>query len=591
MIVPMKKIHLIVQKKEMESALEDVRKLGVLHVEHQEEVKTPEISNLKSEISMLSNMINYLRERMKSEQKESKNNWIIEKDFRKKDFDALGKAGEVVSLLSKIEQIKEEMSFRRAEILNWEPWGNFNPADLALLEKNGYFVYLGEGRVKGEYVVPAEVVLEEVSNEKGKRRFFAISKDQVDLPFTVIRPPAMSLEKMKAAQKHDQAEIDHIESELAEYIQYVELFEDALEAHKDTLCFEETVKGMKDFDKLVSLRGYSPIDLSLKVKEKAKIKQWAVLIEDPAEEDKVPTLLKNPRWVNLIKPVFDIINVLPGYKEFDVSLIFLVFFSLFVGMLVGDAGYGLLVLILFGGVHWKTACSKKEVPVTNFLLVYLLCGCSILWGALTGTFFGQQWLPASFKPIVPWLLDDKNLQILCFLIGTIHLSIAHIWNMVMKFPNLKALGDLGWMLIIWGMYAVAKFLVLDVPMPQISLIFLSVGAGLVVVFTSPNKNLLKAMGPGVGAILLNGINSFTDVVSYIRLYAVGLATVAVADAANEMSIGWIIILHTVNLILAGLAILVHGIRLNILEFSSNHLSLGWTGFKYSPFKRVQKTIE
>jgi len=71
------------------------------------------------------------------------------------------------------------------------------------------------------------------------------------------------------------------------------------------------------------------------------------------------------------------------------------------------------------------------------------------------------------------------------------------------------------------------------------------------------------------------------------LFAVGLATVAVADAANEMSLGWMIFLHSLNILLAALAILVHGLRLNILEFSG-HLNMEWAGFSYNPFKRIEK---
>ncbi|MCK5580108.1 MAG: hypothetical protein KAJ18_02420, partial [Candidatus Omnitrophica bacterium] len=132
-------------------------------------------------------------------------------------------------------------------------------------------------------------------------------------------------------------------------------------------------------------------------------------------------------------------------------------------------------------------------------------------------------------------------------------------------------------------------------------LFFIVGPVLVVGFTSPNKNPLKAIGPGLGDLALNVINTFTDVVSYIRLFAVGLATVAVADATNAMAmdIGFgspvsaiitLIILfigHTINIILALMAILVHGLRLNVLEFSG-HLNMEWAGFSYSPFRRIRK---
>ena len=140
----------------------------------------------------------------------------------------------------------------------------------------------------------------------------------------------------------------------------------------------------------------------------------------------------------------------------------------------------------------------------------------------------------------------------------------------------------------------ARMLILGAALNTSAIIFLAVGAFLVVLFTRPNKNPLKAIGPGLGDLALNAINTFTDIVSYIRLFAVGLATVAVADATNAMAqeVGgvWFFIIllvgHTINIVLALMAILVHGLRLNVLEFSG-HLSMEWAGFNYAPFKRIK----
>jgi V/A-type H+-transporting ATPase subunit I len=124
-------------------------------------------------------------------------------------------------------------------------------------------------------------------------------------------------------------------------------------------------------------------------------------------------------------------------------------------------------------------------------------------------------------------------------------------------------------------------------------------AGLVLVlfFTSPQKNLLKTIGAGLGTLALSLVNNFTDVVSYIRLFAVGLASVAIADAFNAMAAGIIkkgdlltIIIaalvivcgHALNIILGPMSVLVHGVRLNVLEFCS-HANVVWDGFAYKPF--------
>jgi V/A-type H+-transporting ATPase subunit I len=183
---------------------------------------------------------------------------------------------------------------------------------------------------------------------------------------------------------------------------------------------------------------------------------------------------------------------------------------------------------------------------------------------------------------------------LCFTIAIIHLSIARIWSAVSKFPSTTAISDVGWLLILWGMYFMANYFVLNMALPPITKFLLSVGGILALIFMAPLKEAFSTVPKQIIPFFLSFIGAFTDIVSYIRLFAVGLATVAVADATNAMVIDLpliakVIVLtigHTLNLILAAMAILVHGIRLNVLEFSG-HLSLEWTGFKYSPFRHLK----
>ena len=151
------------------------------------------------------------------------------------------------------------------------------------------------------------------------------------------------------------------------------------------------------------------------------------------------------------------------------------------------------------------------------------------------------------------------------------------------------------------MYYTAKTLVLSLPFPSFAKWFLIVGALLVVFFSKPNRNPLKAIGLGFGDFMLNAVNTFTDIVSYIRLFAVGLATVAVADAFNKMALGFgfsslasgfitaliLVAGHLFNIVLCAMSILVHGIRLNVLEFS-NHMNMEWSGFRYHPFRKLKK---
>ncbi|MCX5667285.1 MAG: V-type ATP synthase subunit I, partial [Candidatus Omnitrophica bacterium] len=124
------------------------------------------------------------------------------------------------------------------------------------------------------------------------------------------------------------------------------------------------------------------------------------------------------------------------------------------------------------------------------------------------------------------------------------------------------------------------------------------GVSLVVLFTNPQKNVLKAAGEGLGTVALSIVNNFTDVVSYVRLFAVGLAGVAISDTVNALSgvfggdnfiVKMIIIFlgHTINILLGPISVLVHGIRLNVLEFSG-HAGLTWSGMPYKPLELTKE---
>jgi V/A-type H+-transporting ATPase subunit I len=254
--------------------------------------------------------------------------------------------------------------------------------------------------------------------------------------------------------------------------------------------------------------------------------------------------------------------------------------------------YGVIALLL------QKKARQKNQDTNIFFLFYILSGCAIIWGLLTGTFFGQEWfLKAGYKPLIPALSDARNVQRFCFFLGALHLSIAHAWRLVLKMPSLSALADVGWIGIIWAAFFVARMLILGDPYPFFGKWLIIAGVSLVILFTNPQKNILKTVAEGLGTLALSLMNSFTDVVSYIRLFAVGLAGVKIADAFNAMAtmIGWgnmfaiaaaalvAVIGNAMGIILGPVSVLVHGVRLNVLEFSG-HANVSWSGLGYKPLK-------
>jgi len=144
---------------------------------------------------------------------------------------------------------------------------------------------------------------------------------------------------------------------------------------------------------------------------------------------------------------------------------------------------------------------------------------------------------------------------------------------------------------------VANHLVLGKPLPGFVAILFMAGVSLIAIFSHFQKNILKGILLSLSNLPLDIINTFSDVVSYIRLFAVGMATVIVASSFNEMALGAginsvlsglisVVVLlfgHALNIILALMSVLVHGVRLNMLEFSG-HIGMQWSGKKYRPFR-------
>jgi len=292
--------------------------------------------------------------------------------------------------------------------------------------------------------------------------------------------------------------------------------------------------------------------------------------------------------------VLGLLGLSPGYRELDVSMPFLIFFAIFFGILIGDAGYGLVYIILtFLLTVWLHKTMKLNAEMkTTVSLFYLLGSCAIIWGLLTGTFFGQGWL----QPLVPQLNNAESMETFCFFLGALHLSIAHSWRAYLKFPSLTALADVGYICILWTAFFLARTLVLGEAFPPFGIWLVATGIILVILFTSPQARVLRGIGEGLGTIALSFMNNITDVISYVRLFAVGLATLAIAETTNTLASGFgngvvaltagiviLIIGHGLNIILGIISVLVHGVRLNVLEFSG-HANVTWSGFTFEPLK-------
>lgn len=589
MIVPMKKITIIVQAKDAQNAIKRLRSLGLVHVEHQRPPKSKDISALHDDISLAANALGVLA--VSEYQKSSS------ESAAKEPQDWKAAAAHVVDTRKRLDHLEEFSRNLKAQISAWEEWGDFQPERINELGGKGIHIRLYQIPIKEMKNIPASLIVKTVSTAGGMVKCAIVSREKVEIQFKEVTLPRMSLGQMKMRLAENVETMRTIREDMSKSVVYRERLAIVKKTLEKELELAEAISGMGEAGLLSYLSGYLPAESVGSIKDAAKSERWGLVINDPSDEDNVPTLIRTPKWASIIKPVFKLLEILPGYRELDVSPLFLLFLGLFFGMIIGDAGYGALYMLLTFLAQKKLGRRSKDKMI--FRLLYYFSSWAIFWGILTGTVFGQEWyLKAGFKPLIPVLNDTKFLQAFCFLLGAFHLTLAHAWQAIRKAPSLTALADVGWIMVLWSAFFFARMLILNDSLPHFVNLALIAGISLVILFTSPHRNILKTVLDGLGTVALSIMNNFTDVVSYVRLFAVGLAGVAISDTVNTLAsvfggdnilirIAIVFIGHTINMTLGPISVLVHGIRLNVLEFSS-HIGLTWSGISYRPLQLLEK---
>ena len=588
----MKKITMLVSQKEREKFVAKLRKEGVLHVRHVVSPDAHEISFVEDRISKIDKLIASLApfDEGRPDRRRSSH-----------ERDVLSCADEVAEDLKSKRELEEKINKDEKEKEWFSLWGKINPEDLSKVLKAGVNIRM--------YEIPAKEVkkhfpgkLMVIGKAPGIVRALFISEDIKEaLPYKEVEPPSRAQEKINEDILAKREEIRVIEDRFKDRARGIPSARE---------CREKLIKetgslrvrfGMKSEGNFAYIQGFVPEKQIPAIKKLCDKLETGFVSEDPDDPEETPTLVTNPKWIEIVKPVFTFMNTLPGYQEFDISFVFLIFFSLFFAMLIGDAGYGLI----FIGAAYFARKKFKKAPMEPFFLIYLLGTCTVVWGALTGTWFGVSQLASApflkdmvIQKIGSFSGDNQNFIIqICFIIGAVHLTLAHMMKIARQINSLTALAEAGWIMVLWGMFFLAGKFVIGGNFPPIAGWVLAAGILLVMFFTAPEKGIIKGMLSSLAQLPLSVISSFSDIVSYLRLFAVGTATVVVADSFNKMAwpgmpssfiAGFLSAMvlfmgHTLNIILGCMAVIVHGIRLNMLEFSG-HLGMQWSGKQYEPFK-------
>lgn len=652
MIVKMKKVSLVVLNKERKEALSQLKKVGVVHLE-QVEGKGEQLAAFK-EASNNAMVASSILGEIKLPKKHA-----AAPDLSNDEVAA--KCKEVLELSESKKKLMEEISADSSELERFAAWGGVTPADFTELKEKNISLKMFEIPEDKYSQIDDSVKTICVNRIKKTVRFLltdATDERPAGIPAEAyeVPMPELSTEELKARVKNDNAEIENINKKLVELAVFVPQMEKLQKALVSDIEFETFYSGMgyetegKATD-LAWLTGYVPVDALDTLKDAAKSNGWAVAYDDPAEDDEVPTKLKNNKFVSLIYPLTDFLGTVPGYHEYDISGWFLLFFTIFFAMIFGDGGYGLLVSVITLLLMLKSAAKKQGV--SPMLCLVLLVGLATVgWGLVTCTWFGltpdqlrgfgfgflcdhsfkllsnaYSTMPDGSNTIwtLPWcaegvgLTTAQNLQVFCFTLALLQLSVAHLKGMgkAIADKSLKVLGEFGSLIQLWGMFYVVMMMVVSgevfaldaikvtetLSVGQICVGLVGVGFVLSFIFSNYNGSVVESTlesCKNIISVLLGVVNVFSDIVSYIRLWAVGLAGAAISDTVNTMAgpllghailfVAAIVLLvfgHGLNMILNLLSVIVHGVRLNTLEFS-NHLGMSWSGFKYAPFSEAEK---
>ncbi len=594
MIVPMKKVTLLALGTEQDEALTALRGLGVMQVETIRSTASENAQQLAEELSEATRVTGELEKLLRE------NGGATPQGKPRSGAEALEEAAD---LLGKRDRFAGELENIRQRQKALAVWGEFNRDTLTALEEKGIHVHLCCGNEKQYEAATAldEVECRSISEDSG--RIFFVATTLRDLEPDILPEIRLGAEDNPPELRRRAGELElklqAVGEELNALLASLPAAQRRVQTLESELEYARVHDSLAEHGAVVSLSGFVPEPEIEKLRAAAREHGWGLLITDPAPGDAVPTLLRESKFSRVISPLFQFLGISPGYDEIDVSGGVLVFFTIFYAMIIGDAGYGLVFLLGTLLAKWKFR--NNRAAALPLRLMTVLSIAAIVWGVLTNNYFGTAPLPRlSLRFFTQPDVKDANVQAFCFALAVAQLSLGRIWRAIHD-GNLRSVGrNLGWMLILWGNFFLTLRLIVW-PGEFPTYMYWLYGAGLVLVICCDInwKNVAD-----IFQFPFNIIGSFVDVLSYIRLFAVGMAGYYIAASFNGMGVsiwkaspyfllfGVLVILfgHLLNLGLCALSVLVHGVRLNTLEFS-NHVGLSWSGSNFKPFTNHKKSEE
>jgi V/A-type H+/Na+-transporting ATPase subunit I len=473
----------------------------------------------------------------------------------------------------------------RVQLHKWiadvEPWGDFEMPEWAHEGPLRLWFYVVPLHLMGSMkavLIPWKVVARD-------HRFAYVVVVAADPPVGMPGAPASlegrSLSQLRARLEQVERELEELDYRRIGLTLYSDMIRAALDEADDRADRERAARVTREQDRVFAVQGWAPRERVSALRQFASDRHLAVTIEPPGPQDTPPTLLDNPPALRGGEGMVTFYKT-PAYSLWDPSKAVFFSFALFFGMIFSDAGYGLVLGIIL------LAAWKRLGGGARGVLVALVIS-SVVYGVLIGSYFGAEppehsWL-ATFHVLNA---QDQGLMMwIAIGIGVAHLSYANLVTAWRHRGALTALHGIGWACIILGGFGagLGKSYAQLAPLYYVGVRGLGLGGLLVLLFTSERpfglapKLLLGRLVDGLkGLVELS--KAFGDVLSYLRLFALGLAAIKLAEAFNSLAgsafafkgvgvlLGLLILVigHSINFAMGIMGGVVHGLRLNVIEF-------------------------
>jgi V/A-type H+/Na+-transporting ATPase subunit I len=514
------------------------------------------------------------------------------------------------SRLLDLQGLQSRKETLRKLIQELQVWGDFDPQGLHDLEKEGVFVqrFRVEGKLPEDFTLPEETYTEVIS-ERPVLNFFTV---HIGSPVQI--PQAIQLRHPEIGLKRAQEEFHELQEKEVGIIQQCTGVSDRIEAMREfynsalnEASYTENLGTLYSEGYIFGLQGWIPEDTEsglLKEIESSRLPLMATTRE-PLEDETPPTLFKNNWFIRQIEPLLKLYG-LPAYRSIDPSYFFAPFMILFFGICMGDAGYGLVFLLL--STWFKKKWQRRG---EGFILAMKLCQAfsisTIVIGVITGSIFGYSFTNRGWI-LVDLDIDKGDPMILFYAslgLGVLHLSCSYLIGMLDARSRDELMQKLGLMLVLWGGVMLISRNIwfsdpasgLNTPFNYVGWVLLALGVALTFFFASDSKRLVVRIGLGFWNIYgLTGL--IGDLLSYARLFGLGIATTAIAAVMNQLAgmirdaagpilgtvfaVLLLVMGHSFNFAISILGSTVHSARLHFVEAFRSFFQGG--GVQYKPFK-------